>query len=49
MAVRSSVRAKRGSSASSGIPSTAQSLRNWASFPAVMISSPSAHIIGAYG
>ena len=47
LAVRSSLRAKRGSSASSGTPSTSTSLRNWPLLPAVMISSPSAHGSGS--
>ena len=41
LAVRSSLRANRGSSGRSGRPSTWASLRNWMSLPAVMISSPS--------
>ena len=48
-AVRSSLRAKRGSSASSGAPSTSTSRRNWVSLPAVTIRSPSAHGSGSYG
>ena len=47
LAVRSSLRANRGSSASSGTPSTSTSLRNWPLLPAVMISSPSAHGSGS--
>ena len=48
-AVRSPVRAKRASSARSGTPSTAHSLRNCASLPAVTIRSPSPVGSGSYG
>ena len=49
LAVRSSLRAKRGSSGSSGRPSTSHSRRNCPSLPAVTISSPSAQGSGSYG
>jgi len=47
LTVRSSLRANRGSSASSGTPSTSTSLRNWALLPAVMIRSWSLQGIGS--
>ena len=48
-AVRSALRAKRGSSATSAMPSTSQRRRNWPSLPAVTIRSSSAVGNGSYG
>ena len=49
LAVRSPVFANRGSSASSGAPSTSHSLRNWTSLPAVTMRSPAPVGSGSYG